>query len=82
MRVTKEQMAASGKILREMRGIRTKAGVARQIGLPYSTYCSYESGARCPGGRMKKKLADYFGVEVSDIFFLPDDTAKTSKMSK
>ena len=82
MKVTKEQMEASGRILREMRGIRTKTGVARQVGIPYSTYCAYESGTRRPSGTAKKKLADYYGVEVGDIFFFHTDTAKTSKKSK
>ena len=75
MKVTPEQMAVSGKILRQLRGIRTKTGVANQTGIPYSTYCAYEAGTRSPSGRNKKILADYYGVEVGDIFFLPEHTA-------
>ena len=62
-------MNKAGKLLRELRGIRTKIGVSRELGIPYSTYCSYESGTRCPNGRTKKLIADYFGRSVESIFF-------------
>lgn len=62
-------MVEIGKTLRKLRGIRTRTGVSRETGIPYSTIQSYEEGRRTPSGRNKKKLADYFGVRVEDLFF-------------
>lgn len=62
-------MAEAGKMLRQLRGIRTRTGVARELGLPYSTLQAYEEGRRNPSGRNKKLLADYFNVSVNDLFF-------------
>lgn len=70
----KVNMIEVGKRLRELRGIRTRTGVAREIGIPYSTLQAYEEGTRVPSGRNKKKLSDYYGVPVREIF-LPTDTA-------
>ena len=65
----KVNMAIAGGKLRELRGIRTRTGVAKELCLPYSTLQSYEDGTRTPPGRIKKKLADYYGVTVDSIFF-------------
>lgn len=65
----KVNMAEVGKRLRELRGIRTRSGVSRQTGIPYSTLQSYEDGTREPTGHVKKQLADYYGVPVEKIFF-------------
>ena len=65
----KVDMAEAGKRLREIRGIRTRSGVSRQTGIPYSTLQSYEDGTREPNGQTKQKLADYYGVSVEEIFF-------------
>lgn len=65
----KVDMAQAGKKLRELRGIRTRSGVSRETGIPYSTLQSYEDGTRTPPGRVKQKLADYYGVPVGFIFF-------------
>lgn len=62
-------MAAAGKRLRELRGIRTRTGVSRELNIPYATLQSYEDGKREPAGPAKQKLADYYGVSVESIFF-------------
>ena len=54
--------------LREDRG-QSKAYVARQLGISYSTLCSYEYGVRIPGDETKIKLANYYGVSVDRLFF-------------
>lgn len=72
--MVKTDMDQSGKKLRELRGIRTRSGVARETGIPYSTLQAYEEGRRTPSGRMKQKLADYYGVPVSAIFLHVDTT--------
>ena len=58
----------NGKRLRQLRGIRTRAGVSRETGIPVSTLQSYEMGTRNPSGRAKKKLADYYGLPVEVLF--------------
>ena len=78
---TKEEMVRAGKVLRELRGIRTRTGVARELGISYSCLSFYESGDRYPSGRVKEKLANYYGCKVEDIF-LPPTTTKRSRKQK
>lgn len=63
-------MSEAGKCLRELRGIRTRTGVARELNMAYPTLQSYEDGKREPSGSVKQKLADYYGVSVESIFFV------------
>lgn len=65
----KVNMAVAGAKLRKLRGIRTRTGVAKELCLAYSTLQSYEDGTRTPPGRIKQKLADYYGVSVKSIFY-------------
>ena len=65
----KADMAYAGKMLRKLRGIRTRTGVARELEMPYQTLQSYEDGKREPSGSTKQKLADYYGKPVKEIFF-------------
>lgn len=58
-----------GKRLRELRGIRTRTGVARETGISYSTLQAYEEGKRNPSAHMKKALSSYYGVSIESIFF-------------
>ena len=60
-----------GKRLRELREEKgqPKTFVAKQLGICYRTYCSYEYGERIPGDEAKVKIADYYGLSVEDIFF-------------
>lgn len=61
-------MVEVGKKLRELRGVRTRTGVARELGISYSGLSFYENGQRCPSDATKKKLAEYYGVTVDSIF--------------
>lgn len=65
----KVDMAKAGKRLRELRGIRTRSGVSRQTGIPYSTLQAYENGEREPAGPVKQKLSAYYCTPVEEIFF-------------
>ena len=60
----------------------TKKKVAEDLGLPYSTYLYYESGARGLNSETMRLFADYFGVSIDyligrteDRNRLPDDVA-------
>ena len=65
----KANMAKAGQRLRELRGIRTRTGVARDLHMAYSTLQSYEDGKRVPAGKVMQKIADYYGVTAESIFF-------------
>ena len=68
--MTKDKKAIEvGKRLRELRGIRTRTGLARELGIPYSTLQSYEDGTRNPPEEFKDKVAKYFGVSKKSIFY-------------
>ena len=77
----KVDMAQAGTILRRLRGIRTRTGVSKETGIPYSTMEAYENGTREPSGATKQKLANYYGVPVETIF-LPAATTKRSMKQK
>ena len=58
-----------GEKLRELRGCRTAAGVAREIGISRSALVKYEADLRTPRDPIKKKLAKYYNKSVKYIFF-------------
>lgn len=58
-----------GKKLRELRGQKSKAEVAKAIGISESSYIKYERNERTPSDEIKVRIAKYFGKTVQDIFF-------------
>jgi transcriptional regulator with XRE-family HTH domain len=61
-----------GERLRQLRGCRTKTGVSRETGIPYSSLCAYESGERNPKPEVRKIMAEYYGVSEESIFYTCD----------
>lgn len=59
----------SGERLRELRGIRTRVGVANAVGVSTSALQAYESGDRTPRDEIKCRIADYYGVTVQSIWY-------------
>ena len=57
-----------GERLRKLRGIRTRTGAAKELGISYSLLAFYECGERFPSPVNQQKLADYYGVSVESIF--------------
>lgn len=55
--------------LRKLRGEKKQSEIAENLGIPLTTYASYEQGVRIPKDRMKVLIAAHFGVSVTDIFF-------------
>lgn len=45
----------------------TMADVARDLGLPYTTYVNYEKGERRPNSEMLIKIADYYHTSVDYV---------------
>ena len=59
----------AGKILRSLRGIRVRTGVAHELGVSYSMLSKIEDGRRTPSDEMKEKIAEYYGVSSDEIFY-------------
>ena len=59
----------AGERLRQLRGVRTRTGVARELGISLSALQSYEDGARLPRDEVKCRIADYYGVTVQSIWY-------------
>ena len=59
----------AGKIMRELRGTKTKQQVADALGISFSSYVKYERDERNPSDNTKRKIAKYFGKSVESIFF-------------
>ena len=60
---------AIGKKLKNLRGGKTQEMVAKDVGVSLSAITMYERGERMPRDEIKVKLANYFGVSVSSLFF-------------
>ena len=50
----------------------TRTYAAKQLGISYSTLCSYEYGVHVPKDNMKVALASYYGISVEKLFFDPE----------
>ena len=58
-----------GDNLRRLRGDRSLTKVAKDLNISQSTLSMYETGQRIPRDECKEKLADYYGVPLTEIFF-------------
>ena len=58
-----------GMRLRELRGKRSRAAVAKAIGITRSAVAMHEQGTRIPRDDIKVKYANYYKKSVSAIFF-------------
>ena len=52
----------------KIRGKRSQYEVAREIGIPQSTYASIETGARRPSVTMAKKIAKVMGFQWTKFY--------------
>ena len=64
----------------ELRGNRTQAEVARALGISISAISMYEQGERVPRDEIKRKIAQYYGKTVGEIFFAPSFTNSEHKI--
>jgi transcriptional regulator len=58
-----------GKRLRSLRGDKTIADVASDLGITQGALCNYENGIRVPRDEIKIKIAKYYNSSVEQIFF-------------
>lgn len=56
-------------ILKRLRGKKTRKEVAEAVGITERALKSYELGDRIPRDDVKQKIANYFGVTVTYLFF-------------
>ncbi len=57
-----------GVVLRQLRGERSLREVQKGSGVSNTYLCNLEQGIQRPGFRILEKLADYYGVSISDLF--------------
>ena len=62
-------MNNASEILRGLRGDKSWAKTAKEIGITPSALANYESGIRTPRDQIKVKIAKYYGVSIESIFF-------------
>lgn len=53
----------------KLRGERTQAEIAEQLGIGQSTYSMYEAGQRIPSDEVKIRIAKLYKKSVQSIFF-------------
>lgn len=55
--------------LSELRGAMTQNELAKQLNISCSSLRKYERGERIPRDNVKKRIAEYFGKSVQEIFY-------------
>lgn len=60
---------AIGHKLRTLRGALDAKTVAEALGISTSALFMYERGERIPRDQIKKRISQYFGKSVEEIFF-------------
>ena len=58
-----------GRKLRTLRGEQDAKAVAAALGISTSALFMYERGERIPRDQIKKRISQYFGKSVEEIFF-------------
>lgn len=59
----------TGKILRELRGVKTQEEIAEALGITKSSWAMYERDERVPRDEVKIRIADYFNRPIQEIFY-------------
>ena len=69
-------MIPYGKRLAQLRGERSQATVAKELGIAASTLGMYETEQRIPRDSIKIALAKYYNTTVQKIFYEEDKEAR------
>jgi len=56
----------------KLRGAKKRPEVAKSLGITPQALGNFERGQRTPSLILAKKIADYYGVSLEDIFFNHD----------
>ncbi|TDQ35237.1 helix-turn-helix transcriptional regulator [Aureibacillus halotolerans] len=65
--------------MRKLRGELSQRDLAKELGIPQSTYAMIETNQRFPRRDLQMKLANYFDVTVDELFFNQIDHESRSK---
>ena len=60
--------------LKQLRGNTPRSKVSKDLGITPQMLGAIERGTRNPSLRLAKKIADYYGVSIEEIFFDEIDT--------
>lgn len=60
---------STGAKLKELRGKKTQQEAADGIGITKSALAMYERNERIPRDEVKVRIANYYGVSISSLFF-------------
>ena len=60
---------STGAKLKELRGTKTQQEAADGIGITKSALAMYERNERIPRDEVKVRIANYYGVSISFLFF-------------
>lgn len=58
-----------GNRLKELRGKRSRDSVATALNISSSALGMYENNLRMPRDDIKKRIAEYYGVTIQQLFF-------------
>ena len=58
-----------GKRLETARAGRPMLEVCQAVGITVSSLCAYEAGQRVPRDSVKRKLSEYYGKPIAQLFF-------------
>lgn len=70
-----------GKRLRDLRGNKTIREVSEATGIGLTALSNYETGYRIPRDETKAVLADYYGVNLEELFFSQYPTKRREQES-
>ena len=59
----------TGAKLRHLRGSRSAQNIATELGISRAALSNYELDKRRPKDDIKVKIAEFYGVTVSELFF-------------
>lgn len=62
-----------GRKLRRLRGNKTQAEIAKEMGITKSSWAMYERNERIPKDEVKIKIANFFNTTVESIFFAQNE---------
>ncbi|MBQ7232779.1 MAG: helix-turn-helix transcriptional regulator [Bacillales bacterium] len=71
-----------GQRLKELRGKKTQAEIAEQIGISRARYSHYENGRNNPDVEIIKKLAEYYGVSIEHIIGVSEDKYDPNQLTQ
>ena len=71
-----------GERLKKLRGKRTQADIAEQIGISRARYSHYENNRNNPDLEILKKLANFYNVSVEYIIGMPEEKYDPSALTQ